>query len=44
MGISAAIIGIITFNKSIVPTDLPLELLFIALGAFGAINIGKMTV
>jgi hypothetical protein len=37
MAVSAAIIGIVTFDKSIAtPADLPLTLLLVALGAFGA--------
>ena len=37
VAVAAAVVGIVTFDKTIAaPTDLPLALLLVALGAFGA--------
>jgi hypothetical protein len=39
--IAAVVVGVITFDKQIVPTDLPLSVLLIVLGAFGALFSAK---
>lgn len=41
LAIATAIVGLITFDKKIVPSDVPLALLLILLGCFGAIFSAK---